>query len=126
MSFPGSVHHLDDEQIKISKATTTGATQTALFTAALPTNFAGRIRAVITARKSDGTDRATYERVATFYRAAGAGALQGPVVVPVPASESVAAWDADIDVSSSSLRVLVTGAAATTIHWTARIELVVG
>jgi len=75
------------------------------------------IECAIVGRK-DGTDSAGYTRIATFNDSAGTLTIVGSVSTPHTAETAGAsAWDATIDADSGSVRVRVTGAAATTISW---------
>lgn len=67
-------------------------------------------------RKDDGTDEASYYRIATLHDTAGTVAVVGTVTA-VHTAESNAAWDATIAVSSNQMRYQLTGVAATTINW---------
>lgn len=124
--MPSPGYFLADAQITTAQVTTTDATPTVLYSFAIPTNCVGSAKVLIVGRKSDGSDRARYFVEAPFYRASSAGALAAGPYIIAPDYESDAAWDYDVDVSSSTLRVLVTGAASTTIAWTARVEIVTG
>lgn len=126
--MPSPGYFLADAQITTAQVTTTDATQTVLWSFPIPTHCVGRVRAVIVGRKSDTSAVAIYERVQGFKRATSAGAVTGAAggYAPVPDYEDDSNWDATVDVSSSTFRVLVTGVAATTIQWTARIEIVNG
>lgn len=126
MTALGGVYLDADSQIETAKLTTTDATVSTLWSKEIPTGFVGRIRVAIVARKSDGTDRASYERVCTVYRASSTAALGGSVLVPTTDYESSSGWDATIDLSTNTLRVRVTGAASTTIYWNGRIEFIAG
>jgi hypothetical protein len=111
--------------IQTAKVTTTDATATLIYSYAIPTNCAGRILVTITGRKSDGSDRAAYTKLASFYRASSAGAQGGSTETIGTDYESDSSWDVAVDVSSSVLRVRVTGAASTTIYWNANVQLTV-
>lgn len=116
-----------DSQIETAKLTTTSATPAVLWSKDIPLNYVGRLRIVITGRKSDGSARASYERVATVYRAkAVPAALGGAVQAPTLDYESNAAWDVGVALSTNQLQVSVTGAASTTIYWVARVEFLAG
>lgn len=114
-----------DLQVSVATLQTTSATIATLWSFDVPTNFVGIARCMIVGRKSDGSDRASYERVATVYRASSSAALGGSVLTLGTDYESDSSWDATLDVSSNTLRLRVTGAASTTINWSARVEFVV-
>ena len=109
--------------VQSAKVTTTDATATLLYSYAIPTNCAGRILVTIIGRKSDGSARAAYTKLASFYRASSSGAQGGSTETIGTDYESDSSWDVSVDVSSSVLRVLVTGAAATTVYWSANVQL---
>lgn len=111
--------------VQTAKVTTTDATATLLYSFAIPTNSAGRILVTITGRKSDGSARALYTKLAGFYRASSAAAQAGSTETLGTDYESDSSWDVSVDVSSSVLRVLVTGAASTTVNWNCLVQLVV-
>lgn len=111
--------------VQSAKVTTTDATATLLYSYAIPTNSAGRILVTIVGRKSDGSDRAAYTKLASFYRATGDAAQGGSTETIGTDYESDSSWDVAVDVSSNVLRVRVTGAAATTIAWSANVDLAV-
>lgn len=112
-------------QLQTAKVTTTDATATALWSYTVPTNAVVRIVATIVGRKSDGSARAAYTKIASFYRATGSAAQGGSTETIGTDYESNSAWDATIDLSTNTVRVLVTGAASTTIAWSASIEATV-
>ena len=64
-------------------------------------------------------------KLASFYRASSAGAQGGSTETVGTDYESDSSWDVSVDVSSSVLRVLVTGAASTTVNWSCLVQLVV-
>lgn len=109
--------------IQTAKVTTTDATATLIYSYAIPANCAGRILVTIVGRKSDGSDRALYTKLAGFYRATSAAAQAGSTETVGTDYESDSSWDVAVDVSSSVLRVRVTGAASTTIAWFANVQL---
>lgn len=110
----------DDE--RLNTVTTTDATVTTIWSDTLADNTAYRFEAIVVARGTAAAARATYHRVCTVYReAAGAATLQGAVLAPTTDAESVAGWDVTFDVTGNTLRLRVTGAAATAIRWNARI-----
>lgn len=85
------------------------------------------VTARIVARSTSGTDNACYERRCLIKRdGANNTVLVGSVQTIGTDIESDAAWDVTIDAddTNESVRVLVTGAAATTIRWVCTLELV--
>lgn len=98
-------------------ATTTDDTATQAITYTLPDDHVYHVEMKGLGVKADGTDRASYQKIATVYRTgAGNATIQGSVTNSHTA-ESNASWDADITVSGSDVRVTVTGVTATTIEW---------
>lgn len=107
------------------KFQTTAAGPTTAITLTLPDEsaFMAELRAV--GMKTDGADRAMYHREALFYRDGGGGAtLQGTVQDLGTPQESNAAWDATMDASGNTVRVRLTGAAATTINWKLSLNII--
>lgn len=101
---------------------TTDATVTTLWSLGLLDERMYYITAEIIAQKSDGSSRAAYQRTVLAYRDAGGGAtIQGQTSLDT--IESVAGWDCTFDVTSNTLRLRVTGAAATTVKWRARVTV---
>lgn len=106
---------------------TTNATVTTLdsFTIASDTTLV--ISAVITAVKSDNTQGAAYIRTAAF-RNSGGSVSQISTTQDGGTFEDDADWDTTIDNSTTTIRIRVTGKAATTIRWTCvttRLEVIV-
>lgn len=112
-----------DLQVETATLTTSDATAATLWSKDIPTNFVGLVRVMVVGRKSDGSDRASYQRAATVYRVSSSAALGGSVLTIGTDYESDSSWNATLDVSSNTLRLRVTGAASTTISWSARVEL---
>jgi hypothetical protein len=107
----------------VGRVQTTDATVT---TAASFTPADGTVVSVwvaVDARQTDGTKGASYLRRALYRRVGGTVTLIGSVQTIGTDAEETAGWDATLDISSTLVRVRVTGAAATTIDWTARITL---
>lgn len=98
------------------KKTTTSATATfpVILRSGSGKSYHAEFKAV--GRKDDGTDEASYYRIATLHDTAGTVAVVGTVTA-VHTAESNAAWDATIAVSSNQMRYQLTGVAATTINW---------
>lgn len=109
--------------------TTTNATATDLFldgTSAvmlMPNNSCWAFSALVTGLQTNGTNGAGY-RIEGVLRRDGATVpvLVGTVAVTT-IGEDVAAWTANAAVSGNGLAINVTGAAATTINWTARVSV---
>jgi hypothetical protein len=119
---------LDEAGDVVKKASTTDATVTAIYSFAIPEDATVVIMVDVAGKRTNGTGRLGHRRRAMAYReGAGAAALQGGVNTPMSKTGGGAGgvWDATIDLSSNTLRVIVTGAAAENIEWTARVSLTV-
>lgn len=102
---------------------TTSATVTTILTLTLSSSTAYLLTIRVVGNQSGGSNRASYVRRATAYRAtAGVATLQGSVETLGTDVESNAAWDVTVDVTGNDLRVRATGVAATNINWTAVVE----
>lgn len=96
---------------------TTDATVTTLKTYT-PTDQRTTVYTVlITAIKSDFSGGASYWRRFTVRRNGGTVTAISTVEVIGSDDEDTAGWDATLDISGSTVRVRVTGAAATTLNW---------
>jgi len=112
-----------DIQIRHTFTTqTTNAAATQAISLALPDESAFRVEAKIVAKSADTTERAMYHKTALVYRdAAGSATIQGAVQDTTPDVEVTAGMNGTITVNGNSVRVTVTGIAATTIDW--KVEL---
>lgn len=118
-----SVATNDDPVYTVSqgRVATTDATVTTLHTVSIAANRTYFIEARVVARRTGGSagtadDGAAYVLQGTYKTASGTVTLIGSVTTTYSA-ESVAGWDATLDVSGASVRVRVTGAANTNITW---------
>lgn len=124
----------------VHAATTTGTTATTLTDGAaavgsttvmvLPDNSVAGFSARVTARTAAG-DVASWQCDATGKRGSGAGstAIEGAVTVTafgISAALSTCTVTIAADTTRGAIVVSVTGVAATTIYWTAKVELVQG
>ena len=119
---------LDEAAAIIRRVSTTDATVTAIYTFAIPEDTTVTIMVDFAGKRTNGTGRLGYRRRTMVYReGAGAAAFQGGINTPMNKDGGGAggSWDATIDLSGNTLRVIVTGAAAENVSWTARIELTV-
>lgn len=96
---------------------TTNATATTLDSFTIASNTTLIVSAVITAVKSDNSQGASYIRSAVFRNNAGTVA-QISTTQDGGTFEDDATWDATIDNATTTIRIRVTGKAATTIRWT--------
>lgn len=127
MGFPGSVFTDDAVQVENTKIQTTGASATTLWSRTLPTSSVLHVRAEIVGIKSDGSDRARYVREFTYYRASGNATLADTDYAPIPDYESDATWGGPaLAVATGTVSLQVTGKAATTINWRARVQILPG
>lgn len=99
----------------IANVQTTDATVTSLFTWTILDEAVTKMVAEVNACQSTGANVAAYTRGLKFKR--DGGTVTAGTVDTVYTEEDVAGWDATIDNSTSTGRVRVTGAAATTIDW---------
>jgi hypothetical protein len=97
--------------------TTTNATATSIANIPLIDATINLIQVVVLGVKTDGTDRATYNLSATYYRTAAGTPTQVGATYNSDQQESNAAWNAAFAVSGNTVQVKVTGVAATTINW---------
>jgi len=103
--------------VRIFTQTTTATTGTVSPSVTLGDATTYHVEVRLTAVKSDGTQRASYHILGTFYRTAAGAAVQQGATTVLHTVESDAAWTAVFDVSGNDVRVRVTGVAATTIAW---------
>lgn len=112
----------EERPLMANQASTADATVTTLWSLGLLDERVYYITATVLAQKTDGSSRAAYQRTCLVYRDAGGGAtIQGQSSLDT--IESVAAWDCTFDVSANTVRLRVTGAAATNIKWRATVEV---
>lgn len=95
---------------------TTDATQTVLDSFTLASNTAVTVSWLVTAIKSDYTQGAGYLVSACYCNNGGVVSQVGST--QVSSFEDNLAWDATSNRSGTTIRLLVTGAAATTVRWT--------
>jgi hypothetical protein len=114
----------------ILRNVTTDATQTELFIdgastrAGLPDDTTWFFRVHVVARRTDADDEsAGYIFEGVIDRNAGTTALVGTVAKTIMAEDN-AAWDVDVDADATndSLRIQVTGEAAKTVRWVAKVD----
>lgn len=117
----------------IARRSTTDATPSLLFLdgsssrLVIPNNTTWVFVAYIAARRTDGggSESAGYRLEGCIANDAGTTALTGSVATTIYGEDSTT-WDvsASADDANDALSILVTGEAAKTIHWVARIDLV--
>ena len=100
--------------------TTTDATVTTVLSFTPPDEGTTLVEASIIGVKSDGSASAAYKVFATVGRDGGTTSLIG-AATQAHVGESAAGYNATIDVSDPSVRIRVTGVAATTFKWYAHV-----
>ena len=103
---------------------TTDATVTTTETYTPTDAYAATLIVDVVARKSDGSQAAGYRLAGTFRRAGATTTQVGATTIY--SHEDDAAWNVALDTSGSSVRVRVTGVAATTIDWRVKIWRALG
>lgn len=106
---------------------TTDATATTIDSFTIASNTTLIVTTVITAVKSDNTQGAAYFRTAAFRNNAGTVA-QISTTQDGGTFEDDSSWDVTVDNVTTTVRIRVTGKAATTIRWTCvstRLEVIV-
>jgi hypothetical protein len=89
----------------------------------LADNCAVTFDAEVIAMQSDGSNRNLYHDKGLFYRDGGGATQQGSTANLITPIESAAGWAFNLGTNGNDIRALVTGAAATTIDWRARLKL---
>lgn len=107
---------------KAQELQTTDNTQTTIDSLTLEDDHVYHFRARVTALRSTGADRATYEFIATVYRTGGGGATIQGSITAVHTAESNASLAATFTVSSNDVRVSVTGITGQTFQWACILE----
>lgn len=127
-SSPGDAH---SSQFVMFRQTTDGSIQDLYLDGAaqvlsIPDNSTSFFNVTLIASQQASTNVASYKFEYTVLKQVGAGTIQLPSGVDKIEIESVPAWDASIAVNTAdgTMRIKVTGAAATTIRWVARVEMV--
>lgn len=99
---------------------TTDATQTTCGSYTVPSNSAVTAKLLVTALKSDFSASCGWEILVTVRNSGGTLTIEGGGAIIIGPTDGATTWAVTVDVSGTSLRLRVTGAAATTIDWTAR------
>jgi hypothetical protein len=108
------------EEVQQGVVSTSDATTTTLWSLATDNNTSYYIEADIIARQSTGETN--------IYKIAWRGnntssSIASQATITIMTSEEVSTWDATIDTSSTTVRVRVTGAAATSINWATTVRI---
>lgn len=110
-----------DKPLCHANLTTNDATQSTLWSFGLSDESTYYVKAVVIGQDSATNTRVAYERTCLAYRNGGAATIEGQTSIDT--IESNAAFDCTFDVSVNSVRLRVTGAAATTVRWRGRLEV---
>ena len=100
--------------IKTTKSTTDAAITT-IDTVPIPTDTAVKVRAELTAKKDDVTEKAGFEIVGQYANNSGVVTLQG--AVNYQHRQVPAGWDVTFVILSPNVLIRVVGNAATNIDW---------
>jgi hypothetical protein len=106
----------------VQRVTTTNATVTTIANYLLKDARVYHFHVLCAGVKSDGTQRASYEFLGTFYRTAAGAAVQQGATTMLHSVESDAAWDVAFAIATNTVQVRVTGVAATTIKWGCTVD----
>lgn len=131
--FRGSIRLVDaaatnaNWEVFQAQTTTTDATATTMTSITVPTDSAVYLKVKIVGRRSGGAggangDSAVYERSARFKNVGGTVSIQN--LQTDYTSEDQFTWNGTLDVSGTSARIRVTGAANNNITWTATYEVI--
>jgi len=105
-------------------AQTTNASATQAISLALPDEALFRVEAKIVGKSTDTTERCMYHKTALVFRdGAGSATIEGAVIDTSADVETTAGLNGTITVNGNSVRVTVTGLAATTIDWKIAIDV---
>lgn len=107
----------------VATLTTTDATITNLVSYALDDNVVYLINMYVVALEGTGTDRAFYGKKITAYRNGGGSVVTAADIFADDESAGAAGWGLTISASGNNVRVQATGAAATTVRWKARLDI---
>lgn len=132
--FRGPIRYADagasnaNWEIFQAQTTTTNATVTTLQSITIPTDSVVMVIAKVVARRTGGAsgnngDSAVYVRMARYKNVGGTVTING-LQTEYTSEEFLNNWNATLDVSGTSGRIQVTGAANNNITWTATYELI--
>ena len=105
------------ENVDSKEVATTDATVTTLDIFELDDETTYHMRTIVIGVVGGGANRASYEFAGTFYRTGAGSATQEGSTTAIHTAESVAGYAATYDVTGTTVRVRVTGAAATAMKW---------
>ena len=90
----------------------------------IPTNTSWTFDILVNAFKTDGSATAGYHIRGIIYRDGTAVPVFAGTPTTTVIAETDAAWDCVVEATANRLDIKVTGAAATAINWTARVEII--
>lgn len=102
---------------------TTDGTITTLGSLTMPNNSMARVDCWVNGSMSDFSNIGSYQRAAHFVCTNSTASMVGSVVTTGGAGEHNSAWDCTLDASGQTFRIRVTGAAATTVKWSAVVRV---
>jgi len=110
----------------VLKAQTTDATATTMTANAaaisLPTGGTWSFRALVSARQNASTNAAAWIIQGAATNAAGATSVMGTPTVTALGNSGSPTWTVAVDATGANIRIRVTGAAGTTVRWSARMD----
>jgi hypothetical protein len=101
---------------------TDDTSQDTVFAFPLPDNSACFLKVSAVGIKSDGTERAAYERSALIYRDGGGATIEGGTQTSLFSQETDASYDASISVSGNLMVFLIRGNTGDTVNWRWKVE----
>ena len=112
-------HHVSRlvDNVDSDEVATTDGTVTTLDIFELDDETTYHMRTIVIGVVDGGANRASYEFAGTFYRTGAGSATQEGTTTAIHTAESVAGYAATYDVTGTTVRVRVTGAAATAMKW---------
>ena len=110
----------------VLQASTTDATQTSMSAGgtavSLPTGATWAFRALVSARQNASTNAAAWIIEGAATNSAGTTTVMGTPTVTALGNSGSPSWSVAVDASGAELRIMVTGASATTVRWSGRID----
>ncbi|CAB4125122.1 hypothetical protein UFOVP53_64 [uncultured Caudovirales phage] len=120
-SYPGYT----DSGLRIDTCslTTNSTTPTSIYTINMVNNQVVRVKFQVTARQSDGAQRASFTRSALFYKQGGNVQIQGPNWQSDFTAKSSTAFNTSYSLGVSTVTFNIKPATATDTYWVGNIEL---
>lgn len=100
-----------------SEVQTTDETQTVITSATLLDESIYTFQVDVVGIQNDGSNRASYRIMHTFYRTGGGDATTQGTATLLHAEESDVNWDVELTPNGNDVEINVTGAAGVTINW---------